>query len=740
MSQRRKPPRSNLRDNPENTAANSIKIVAVVMGGLIYLCLFYGSSLPSLARLGEGQFEIRRGPYLVQSMLLMDEVAAGWFGDPPQFEVLDRLPILVVATMLVASGGALGWLVLTGAGMTGRLNRLETLVFSAGVGLNLQSLWVLGLGLAGQIQNRWWLVVGGLLLLAATMYLAWKRSNRWLGPDQSRFRSAQPRARERVPSAAVAFSGRWLWAVLPFGLAILGGGLLPPIEFDAREYHLQAPKEFFQAGRISFLPHNVYANMPLGVEMHTLLGMWLLDDWWQGGLVGKTVTAVYAPLTALVLFVAGRRLVSISAGVMAAVTYLSTPWIARVSNFGLIEGAYGFYLILAVYALLMRDTERSVPSAHDANPPGGGKDLPSGETGSALALVGLAGLCAGGAAACKYPAVVFVVLPLFMWVAMTERASRGKALGVFALCVGVSSGLWFAKNAVATGNPFYPLLFGGTSRTDALMAQWTLAHRPSVYSVTSVASSLVQVLWRSEWLSPWVMPAAALAWLASPKYRRQTILLWGYFGLVIVGWWLFTHRIDRFWIPALPVLCLLAGIGVHWTENGSWFKLCHWFLTAGLICNFVFVVGPTGGYNRYFVSYRQLRASPDRVDPWHRTLNQTVPAGHRVLLVGDAQVFDLEVPVLYNTVFDTCVFETLFRGRSADEIRDELDQQKISHVFVHWGEIGRYRSPGNYGFTDFVQPDVFRALVEQKVLERVEPDPPIEAHAGELYRVSDGSD
>ena len=42
--------------------------------------------------------------------------------------------------------------------------------------------------------------------------------------------------------------------------------MLPPVDFDVREYHLQAPKEFFQPGRISFLPHNVYANMPLGAE------------------------------------------------------------------------------------------------------------------------------------------------------------------------------------------------------------------------------------------------------------------------------------------------------------------------------------------------------------------------------------------------------------------------------------------------------------------------------------------
>ena len=50
------------------------------------------------------------------------------------------------------------------------------------------------------------------------------------------------------------------------------GSMLPAIDFDVLEYHLQGPKEYFQAGRIAFLPHNVYTNMPFGVEMLHLLG------------------------------------------------------------------------------------------------------------------------------------------------------------------------------------------------------------------------------------------------------------------------------------------------------------------------------------------------------------------------------------------------------------------------------------------------------------------------------------
>ena len=61
--------------------------------------------------------------------------------------------------------------------------------------------------------------------------------------------------------------------IVPPVAFVLLAAVLPPADFDVREYHLQVPKEWLQAGRIEFLPHNVYGNMPLGAEMQALLAM-----------------------------------------------------------------------------------------------------------------------------------------------------------------------------------------------------------------------------------------------------------------------------------------------------------------------------------------------------------------------------------------------------------------------------------------------------------------------------------
>ena len=95
-----------------------------------------------------------------------------------------------------------------------------------------------------------------------------------------------------------------------------------------------------------------------------------------------------------------------------------------------------------------------------------------------------------------------------------------------------------------------------------------------------------------------------------------------------------------------------------------------------------------------------LRDDPERVAPWHRYFNRLPDVG-RLLLVGDAQPFDLTVPVLYNTCFDDSIFEQLVKDRSTERARAALTQRGITHVYVDWSEIDRYRR--TYGFTDFVQ-------------------------------------
>ena len=117
----------------------------------------------------------------------------------------------------------------------------------------------------------------------------------------------QPRRQGGDAALAPGLSSGFVLVAGPFLVIMALGAMLPTIDFDALEYHLQGPKEYYQAGRIAFLPHNVYTSMPFGVEMLHLLGMEVLDDWWRGALVGQFLVAIYAPAAAAMVALAAAR-------------------------------------------------------------------------------------------------------------------------------------------------------------------------------------------------------------------------------------------------------------------------------------------------------------------------------------------------------------------------------------------------------------------------------------------------
>ncbi len=687
----------------------------------IYLLAFF---LAPLASAPPGAAGVVRRGHLWSSLLLADEVFQRWIEGCTWHALGQRGVILLVAATILAVATAAGSIGLRSLGVGRWLTRLERYVLAAGVGLNGLSLFTLVLGLCGALRVEI-VAAAGLAIVLVEAGLWWRERS---GLPRAVASPANLGAAARQPADRLQISPRWLWLALPFFAVIVLGALMPPLDFDVREYHLQAPKEFYLVGRIAFLPHNVYANMPLGTEMLSLLGMIAVGDWWTGALVGKTLIGFFTPLAALGLLAAGTRFASRTTGVLAALIYISIPWIVVVSTQGLVEGAFAFYLLMAFYAVLLWRQRRQ------AFEPSNG-------------LLALAGFLAGAAVACKYPAVVYCVLPLggaivygsFMSRANVKtHASRAsavmRALGVFLLACGVGCGLWFAKNAVLTGNPAYPLLynlFDGQTRTPENARQFAQAHSPPNHDLTDLLRRAADATLSSDWLSPLLTPLAALA-LFGARRSRLTLVLAGYFIFVFAAWWLLTHRIDRFWVPALPLVALIAGIGATWSNTRWWRATLAIVIGTGLLFNFTVLSGGQLVDNRYLADLRVLRADPQRIDPWHAYLNQHAAEVSGVLLVGDAQPFDLEVPVLYNTVFDDCLFEQIARGRSSEQVHAALKQREISHVYVAWGEIDRYRSPGNYGITDFLQPEVFSHLVAAGVLAAV---PRKADHSGQLFRV-----
>ena len=146
-------------------------------------------------------------------------------------------------------------------------------------------------------------------------------------------------------------------------------------------------------------------------------------------------------------------------------------------------------------------------------------------------------------------------------------------------------------------------------------------------------------------------------------------------------------------------MALLAGVGACWTTERWWRWVLTLLLAVGLGANFM--VASAGQGNAWFVGLARLRNDPGWIGPWHKYFNTHVADG-RLLTVGDAAVFDLTMPVLYNTCFDDCIFERIAMGKTPQQVQAELAARRITYIYASISEIARYRH--TYGFTEYVQP------------------------------------
>jgi hypothetical protein len=603
----------------------------------------------------------------------------------------------------------------------------EFLVFAMGLGLSAASLITLGFGLAG-VLNRWPFVIVFLASLCAELALRFRESKAASPPASTAARSGKQGA---VNSDATQTDSRRLsWriavaAMVPFLIVMWLGSMSPETDFDVRAYHFVGPKEFFLQGRITRLPHNVYTSFPFHNEMLVLLGMVLHSDWYWGALAGKCVLFAYAPLTALGLYAAGRRWFSPGAGLFAALIYLSSPWIDRLTTIAYVESALLFYLLASLLGLMLV-IER----------------LKQGEP--TQRLVVLVGLLAGSGMACKYTGALQIVAPIGAAIALaswfTAGLGRSRLQAVtttalaFALGVTVTIGPWLLKNLAETRNPVFPLgysLFGGTDWSPALNEKFMAGH--TTHNPRSFFQCLGDVTANNDWSSPLWYGLAPLALFLRPK-RLMVFGLWAFAGYLFLTWFSLTHQIDRFWTPMIPVLCLLAGIGAEWRNDVVWRFGRNVVVALALLFNLAFIAGTETaylqGYNAFLGDLD--RARDNREQSYMRYLNQLneqTPGGIKVLCVGDAEVFEARFPVVYNAVFNESIFERWFAAeakpgtpatqwqlRPPAEISTKLHDEGITHIYVNWSWIRTYRSPGNYGYSKFVTAARFEQLRSAGVL------------------------
>lgn len=647
--------------------------------------------------LGRGQFEICftalpfLTPFVLAGLALVITAPGVWL-------VLLTDGAWPVAVLASAAGwGAWPARWLRGASWTAG----QEFSVAVALGLGIVGAVVLAMGIVGVLSFAMavaLLSVGGLLGLVRLAAIA-------------RGGSASSPAAQRLPIRQFALV---ILALLPlcvplyvmaFG-ACLPPGVLWPEEangYDVLEYHLQGPREWFEHGRIEFLPHNVYTSFPQQTEILYLLLMHLCRDAHAAAIPSQLL---HAALGILAVFAIGAWLSPGWPRIFGVTLAGTTPWIAYLGCLAYVENTMLFFA--AVAAGIVLTWYRAEGSATRA---------------SALA----AGLCAGFAGACKYTGLVFVAAALLAAIVLTLRPATGslsirRFLAPLAACyvLGVTLGIgpWLARSAAFAGNPVYPFayqLFGGRGSSADQADQWQRGHAlpANQRSVFARLGRGLDELFRGtggrEKRIPFLSNFGCLTFLLIPAallsaFRRDSagrmLLIW--ILAILIAWISWTYIPARFAaILIVPGVLLVTHVhaSAHAPKPGLLWVLIPSALCSSLPLALAFHSAADGWQKRIGIPIGDMCGRADAFVDNH-PLNAILPQDAHAWLIGDAAVFYINRHITYHTVFDRDPWIEYANAASPAASVTWLRERGVSHVVFNWNEIERLRA--SYGFSPHV--------------------------------------
>lgn len=446
------------------------------------------------------------------------------------------------------------------------------LVTAAACGLGILSLLILALGLAGWLNRPTaWLLVAIGFIAGAVSFHQWARTRR------AQFRNwlVEPARWEALWLAAIPF----LMLVLVACMAPPGTLWKPePNGYDVVEYHLQVPREWFEAHRIVPLHHNLFSYAPFNVEMHFLLAMHLHGGPWAGMYLAQLMHAAFMTLVVLAVYGLLRWGTPAGVAILAALSLLSVPWIVQLAPIAYDEGGFLLFGTLAI-GWAMRATF---------------------DSSRRLRRFALAGAMAGFAAGCKLTAVpeVLLAIPLVVFaifsveVACCRRSvvnrdtsekqakqggrsddssdhrdwRRWGGILLFVIMGALTFSPWMARNIAWAGNPLFPELMpllGHDGLSHVQVERWdrSLKPPPEQQPIRARLSRFVNEIilgWQFGYL---LLPIGLLALLANLCDPRMWFLA-GLMLILIVFWLSLTHLQARFLVLAAPIAALMLGDGI----------------------------------------------------------------------------------------------------------------------------------------------------------------------------------
>lgn len=577
------------------------------------------------------------------------------------------------------------------------------LLLGTALGLGGISLLILMLGLIGFLQRPLWIAILFVLAVAGVVRLRIliRAGSAYDRPPRARAWGSDPQVRW--------WACLWLLAC-PFAvLALLAASTAPGLirqeegfGYDVLEYHLQLPKEYVQAGRIEYIPHNVYGNFPANVEMLYLLAMIVHDNISDVGVTANTIHLMFALLAVFAAWVAGREW-SPGAGIVCAVILATGGWLTYLCGLAYVENGMLFFGMTAT-ALLLRHVRLRADNEEGDEP----DDKPNATAGP-WRSVAAAGVVAGLACGCKYTALPLIAAPLAFATLLQSGCSIRRRIVegfVFAAATFVTFAPWIIKNQVMTGNPVFPLVNSVFKASppgwgEEETAGWDRGHSLRVEERTlsgRLGPAWDHILWdKYQRFGPAIFVVALGGLIRRRRDGVDRLLM--IVLLAQVGTWMFgTHLFARFAVVLLIPLALLSGRALHGSDS----PVRLWTLIVALLAGSCWNFAHTARLHR--------REAPGDVPAsliydgmlpgfeYFRAVNHDLPPDAKILLIGDAKPFYFQRDVDYCVTFNRNPFLVAVQAaKTPQDVLHWLAERGYSHVLVNWTEVRRLTS--TYGLS-----------------------------------------
>jgi hypothetical protein len=529
------------------------------------------------------------------------------------------------------------------------------------------------LGLCSPAAGRWLALAAGLPLLALAAQGAG-----WLGLADPRVFAALAAVAAAAalpclgrPLAALRHPGTdgWLvWIPRAAVAGVLVAAFAPEVAWDAVVYHLRVPSLYLVSRKIVPLPAIFPSYFPFTGETLFLVARSL-----GGDPAARVLHALAWVAAAEGVARLAARVWSRDAAPWARAMFLTLPFGMVIASRAYVE----FFLVLFL-------------------------------VGSLLALTGprprwlAAGWLAGAAFGTKYLGGAAAVVLLAVAVHRTPGGRLGprgrfgpgvRGPLLFAAAAVAAGGVWLIRTWAWTGNPVYPVLFGGLRWTPADMAGW----RDDARALHPDPAVLLAAPWRlmtepgsDGALSPLVLTAVAgpLLWPAARRGR-----LWGVALALFLVWWL-TATLARYLTPALAIACVAGAGCVNGMAAGPvarrWMtRLSIAGLVGSVACGVKAIQFSTASYEPALgkvtaAGYRAGYFRPEGYDAVLAALERRTPASGRAYLMGHVFSYDLPRRVWFEFLYvRPPLYWWLKDADSAERVRIAARQAALTQIAWH---------------------------------------------------------